>query len=89
MKLSRGHSLQEHGKAAHQPSGGDSAKRFIFGEAKLVDTVRVEARTGANAVNATRFDLTEVREQARQEQVRATDEPSRGGEELRIRELVR
>jgi hypothetical protein len=40
-------------------------------------------------VDATRFDLTEAREQARQELVRATDEPSRGGEQLRIRELVR
>jgi hypothetical protein len=89
MKLPRGDGLQEHRKAAHESGGRDAAKRFIFGEAKLVDAIRVEARTGASAVDAARFDLTQVREQARQELVRATDEPSCDGEEFRVRELVR
>jgi hypothetical protein len=62
VKLPRGHGLQEHGKAVHESSGRDSAKRFVFGEAKLVNTESVEARTGSHAVDAARFDLTEVRE---------------------------
>jgi hypothetical protein len=89
VKLPRGDGLQERRKAAHESSGGDAAKRFVFGEAEFVDAVGIKARTGANAVDPARFDLTEVREQARQELIRATDEPSRGGEELRIRELGR
>jgi hypothetical protein len=42
---------------------GNAAKSFIFGKAKLVDAIRVEARAGANAMDSTRFDFAQMREQ--------------------------
>jgi hypothetical protein len=38
-------------------------------------------------VDAARFDLSEVAEQARQELIRAPDEAARGREQLRVGEL--
>jgi hypothetical protein len=61
VELASGNGLQQQGEAAHEAGGSDTAIRFVFGEAQLVDAVGVEARAGTSAVDAARFDLAEVR----------------------------
>ena len=80
MELTGGNGIEQRGKTAHEASGADAAEGFVFGKAQLVDAVSVEARAGTSAVDTARFDLGEVSEQARQELVRATDEPPCGGQ---------
>jgi hypothetical protein len=89
VELARSDGLEQLGKAAHEARGGDPAKRFVFREAQFVNAIAVEARAGTGTVDAAGFDLAEVPEQARQELVRATDEPSRGREQLRVGEVGR
>jgi hypothetical protein len=80
VELTSGNRIEQHGEAAYEASRADAAKGFVFGEAEFVDAVRVEARAGTSAVDAPRFDLGEVLEQARQKLIRATDEPACGGQ---------
>jgi hypothetical protein len=89
VELTGGDRVEQRGKAAHETGGSDATKRLVFREPKLVNAIAVEARASASAMDAARFDLPEVREQARQELVRATDEPSRDCEQLRVGELSR
>jgi hypothetical protein len=72
--------IEQRGEAAYEASRADAAKGFVFGKAEFVVAVSVEARAGTSAVNTARFDLREVREQARQKLIRATDEPACGGQ---------
>jgi hypothetical protein len=80
VELAGGNGIEQHGKAAHEASRADAAERFVFGETQLVNTIRVQARASAGAMDPARFDLGEVREQARQQLIRATDEPACGGQ---------
>jgi hypothetical protein len=80
VELTGGNGIEQRGKAAYEASRADAAKGFVFGEAEFVDAVGVEARAGPSAMDTARFDLREVLEQARQELVRATDEPACGGQ---------
>ena len=80
VEFTGGNGIEQRGKTAHEASRADAAECFVFGKAELVDAVGVEARAGTSAVDAALFDLGEVGEQARQELVRATDEPPCGGQ---------
>jgi hypothetical protein len=80
VEFTCGNGIEQCGKAAHEASRADAAERFVFGETQLVNTIRVQARASAGAMDPARFDLGEVREQARQQLVRATDEPACGGQ---------
>jgi hypothetical protein len=80
VELTGGNGIEQRGKAAHEASCADAAKGFVFGKAEFVNAIGVEARAGTGAVDAARFDLGEVCEQARQQLVRATDEPACGGQ---------
>jgi hypothetical protein len=88
VQFAFGDGRQQRGKATHMASRSDAPERFVFGETQFVHAVGVQARTGTSAVKATRFDLSQVREETRQELVRAADEASRGREELRVGELA-
>jgi hypothetical protein len=80
VELTGGNGIEQRGKAAHEAGRADAAKGFVFGKAEFVDTIGVEARADTSAVDTALFDFGEVREQARQQLVRATDEPACGGQ---------
>ena len=80
VELTCGNGIEQRGKAAHEACRADAAEGFVFGKAELVDAVGVEARAGTSAVDTAHFDLGEVREQARQQLIRATDEPACSGQ---------
>jgi hypothetical protein len=60
MELAGSQSVEQCREAPHQARGGDSSKRLVLGEPKLIDAVGVKARAGPDAVNAACFDLSEV-----------------------------
>jgi hypothetical protein len=88
VELAGGQRVQECREASDETSGGNAAKGFVFGEAELINAVGVEARAGARAVNAARFDLAEVNEELGEQLVRATHEAAGSREELAIGEML-
>jgi hypothetical protein len=52
--------VEQRREAPDEPGSGDATEGLVLGEAKLVDTIDVEARAGARAVDAASFDLTEA-----------------------------
>jgi hypothetical protein len=89
VELTSSHRVPQGGKAADQTGGGDAAKGLVFGEAQLINAVRIEARTGTDPVDAARLDLAEVGEQGGEQLVGAADEASRGSEQLGVAQLGR
>jgi hypothetical protein len=88
VELARGQRVEQRREASDETSGCNSAKSLVLREAELVDAVRVEARAGARAVNAARFDFAEVDEELGEQLVRATNETAGSVEELGVGELL-
>jgi hypothetical protein len=88
VKLAAGDRLEQRRELSYETRGLGSTKRAVFGEAELVDAVRVEARAAALAMDPTSFDLGEVSEERCQDLIRAANEASSAREKLVVGELA-
>ena len=86
VELAGGERVEQRREASDETSGSDAAKGLVLREAEFVNAVGVEARAGARAVNAARFDLAEVEEELGEQLVRATHEAAGAFEELGVGE---
>jgi hypothetical protein len=63
MYLAGGDRIEQRRKTPYEARRRNSTKRLVFGEAKLIDAVRVEARACSRPMNATCLDFSEVRQE--------------------------
>ena len=78
VQLAGGDGIEERRKAPNESCSCNAPEGFVLRQAKLVDAIGVEARAGARAMDAASLHFAEVGEQRGEEQIRATDEASRG-----------
>jgi hypothetical protein len=87
MELAGGESVEQRREASDETSGRNPPESLVLRETELIDAVNVEARAGASAVNAARFDLAEVDEELSEQVIGTTHEAPRAFKELGVGEL--
>jgi hypothetical protein len=80
VKLAVSHLAKDDSKPSRDSGSAGAAVGGVFAEAKLVDTICVEARACSKSMDASRFDFGEMSQEGRQQLVRASDQTARVGE---------
>jgi hypothetical protein len=88
VDLSGGDLLEEDRELSCNLGGASATEGGILGESKLVDTIGVEGRAGAFAMNAACVQFGQVREERGQELIGSSDEATSARVQVFVREML-